>query len=47
MKIRRTIIIDNGLYKKAKEYASRTGRTVSGLVSISLREKLEKEGSPP
>ena len=37
------ISIDKDLHEEAKEYASKTGRTFSGLVEVSVRDKLRGE----
>jgi hypothetical protein len=43
------ISIDKELHEEAKKYASKTGRTFSGLVEVSLKDRLggeEIEQSP-
>lgn len=42
--MKKTIAIDENLCEKAREYAKKTGRTFSGLIEISLKRILEKEG---
>lgn len=37
------ISIDEELHEEAKKYASETGRTFSGLVEVSVRDKLRGE----
>jgi len=38
-----TIYLNKELHEEAKEYANRTGRTISGLVEVSLKKILEVE----
>lgn len=38
--VRTTISIDDDLYRRAKERAARTGRTVSSLIEDAVREAL-------
>jgi len=38
-----TISLDNELHAKAKEYARRTGRTLSGLVQLCLVKWMRKD----
>ncbi len=37
-----TISIDEESYKKAKEYAKKTGRTMSGLIQFCLAKELNE-----
>lgn len=39
--MRTTITIDDDLYRRAKERAARTGRTVSGLIEDAVRAALK------
>ena len=41
--MKKTIVIDEALCEKAREYAKNTGRTFSGLIEISLKRILKKE----
>ena len=41
--MKKTIVIDENLCERVKEYAKKTGRTFSGLIEISLKEILKKE----
>jgi len=41
--MKKTIVIDETLCEKAREYAKKTGRTFSGLIEISLKKILKKE----
>ncbi len=44
--MRTTIILDDALFRKAKERAARTNTTLSSLVSQALRENLEPRRAP-
>ncbi len=41
--MKKTIVIDETLWNKAKNYSKRTGRTFSGLVEVCLKKILEAE----
>lgn len=48
--MRVTISLDKEVHTKAKEYAKKTGRTLSGLIQICLNKELknvlgEKDGT--
>ena len=42
MSMKMTISIDEESYKKAKEYAKKTGRTMSGLIQYCLAKELNE-----
>jgi len=41
--MKRTIVIEEDLWNKAKDYSKKTGRTFSGLIEICLRKILEEK----
>jgi antitoxin component of RelBE/YafQ-DinJ toxin-antitoxin module len=41
-----TLLIDDGVMKKLKREAARTGRTMSELVEIALRRMLQSKPAP-
>jgi hypothetical protein len=45
MSKRTTVRLDEGLLSEAKEYALRTGRTLTALIEESLRESLARRRS--
>lgn len=42
MSMKMTISIDEESYKKAKEYAKKTGRTMSGLIQFCLAKEISE-----
>jgi hypothetical protein len=45
--VRTTIRIDDGLYRRAKAEAARSGRSVSELIEDAVRTSLGRRGTPP
>jgi hypothetical protein len=45
--VRTTLVIDDELFREAKRRAAETGRTLSQLVSLALREALRQKPPSP
>ncbi len=44
--VRTTIRIDDGLYRRAKSHAARTGRSVSEIIEDAVRDTLDRRPDP-